>query len=569
MKHMKKRLSLLMAAALCVSLAACGTTPETPASEAETTAPAATTAPAEETPAEEEAPAEEAAPAPGAVESVYDEKLTIEFANVTPVEGYDYTSGDPYAQFWADKFNWELEVSAFAWDTWNETIRVWANSGDMPDVSVFQYNRGTQPDAAAWAEQGLVKRLPDDWKTRWPSAAAVFNKTSLGPQTEQAYGGTYFLPRARFDVNLPGDPLPNHQLAYIRKDWAEAVGFEIKDAYKVSELMEYARLVKAQDPGGLGDNLVPMAATPDHALAMFVQHNSTYFDTFYKGDDGTYQWGGASQDTLTGLKLMYQAWSEGLLHPEFFALLNEQDDDMFRIAGTAATIYTDGTATGMQMNMMALFNASLAPLDSREVVHAVPVLGEDGNFHQQDLINYWGTIVFAPDIEDAKFERYMDALDYGCTEEGYRLQTCGFEGVDYEYDANGEMVNLLPEGMPLEGAEGKYPSIGGYMLANLKLWDDFMMDTPVVDAHWREVSRAGYTNKVKYGDHATFVSTDWTVWTYDSPARRQASFVYADEYAGIVANSDSEAALEANWQAWVDEKMAMIQPVLDELNALA
>ena len=554
----RKRLSSLLAAVLCLSLAACTTQTATSSSASE---PSSSTASASESQGSESSSEE------GSTESDYSEKLTIQYANVAPIEGYDYNHGDAYASFWADKFNWELEIISFSWDNWDETFRIWANSGDLPDVSVFNYDKPTHPDAASWAEQGLVKAMPDDWRERWPNVSRVYDKTGLGPYLEEAYGGVYYLPRARFDTNLPGDPLPNHQLMYIRKDWADAVGFEIKDAYKVSEIMEYARLVKEQDPGGLGDNLVPITVNPDNAFTMFIQHNSTYADNFYKDENGVYQWGGASPDTLTGLKLMYQAYAEGLLYPDFYALQNEQDEEMFYISATAASVYMNGTATGMQVNMMTRFNGSTG-LDSREVVHAVPILGEDGNFHQQDLINYWGTIVFSPNIEDAKFERFMDALDYGCTEEGFLLQVAGFEGEDYDYDEDGNMISLLPEGTALEGSEGKYPSIGGYMIANLKLWDDFMLDSPVVDQHWRDVSGAGYETKIKYGTPETFTATDWDCWTYDSPARRQASFTYEDEYINLVTNSGSEEELEANWQAWIDSKMGIIQPVLDELNAM-
>lgn len=499
-----------------------------------------------------------------AAESDYSEKLTIQYANVSPIEGYDYNNGDAYAQFWSQKFNWELDVISFSWDNWDDTMRIWASSGDLPDVSIFNYNHA---DGASWAEQGLVKRLPDDWKERWPNVARVYEKTTLGPYLEEQFGGVYYLPRARFDVNLPGDPLPNHQMVNIRKDWADAVGFPIKDAYTISEVMDYARLVKEQDPGKLGDKLVPIALDPTNAVTMFIAHNSTYYNTFYKDENGEYQWGATTQDTLDGLKLMWQAYDEGLLYPEFYALKNQEDADMFNVSGTAAADYWNGTATGMQVDMATKFTPSVG-IDAREAVHMAPVLGEDGKFHQQDLINFWGCIVFSPKIDDAKFERFMDALDYGCTEEGYRLQVAGFEGEDYEYDEDGNMVSLIPEGQPLEGTDGKYPSIGGYMLANLKLWDDFMLDSPVVDQHWRDVSRAGYENKVKYGTPETFPKNDWTVWTYDSPAKRQAAFDYNNEYIGIVTSSGSLEELEANWHSWIDSKMSIIQPVLDELNAL-
>lgn len=495
----------------------------------------------------------------------YSERMTVSIANVAPLEGYDYTAGDAYAKFWTDRYNVDIEIAPLTWDNWNEMLRIWISTQDMPDVCVFNYTTTTHPDAASFAEQGLVKRMPDDWRERWPNAAAVFDKTTLGPQMEEAFGGVYFLPRARFDVNLPGDPLPNHMSIHLRKDWAEAVGFPIKDAYTISELMEYARLVKEQDPGEVGVNLVPLAMKPEYAMRTFIYHNSTYYDTFYKDTDGQYKWGFANEDTLEGLKLYYQAYSEGLLGPEFYSIMNEEDWDMFRIAGTAAATYMGGTSTGMQLDLIARFGESVG-LDPQEAVHVANVLGEDGYYHQRDLINYWCALCFNPDIDDAKFERLMDWIDYGCTPEGFLVQVAGFEGEDYEY-VDGEMVNLLPEGMPLEGATGKYPSIGGYFMLNLKLWDDFSFDNPNVVPFYRELSKKLYANRVEMGTPETFAATDWTVFTHDSPARRKIAFDYKTECANLVTNAGSLEELEVNWLAWIEAQMPMIQPVLDELNA--
>ena len=563
---------MILVLAFMASVTACGTqtaSSTTAAVEATSAAAAETTTTAAQTTtttAATQATTQQDAAATQSAASEYATKVTIQYANVTPLEGYDYNAGDPYAKFWADKFNWELDVIGFTWENWTDMLRIWVNSQDVPDVSVFSYGSSSHPDAASWAEQGLIKKLPDDWRQRWPNASRVFGITTVGPVLEEMFGGVYYLPRPRFDINLPGNPLPFHQNVYIRRDWAEAVGFPIKDGYKTSEFMEYARLVKEKDPGGVGTNLVPIAVTSANAVRMFIQHNSTNFDFFYQDDNGDYQWGPAHPDTLVGLKLMQQAHSEGLLHPEFYTLLSDQDSDMFRIAGTAASVYMDGTATGMQVNMIARFEASTG-LDSTKAVHAATPLGEDGKYHQRDLINYWCVLMFSPDIKDEVFERFMDALDFGCTEEGYRIQVAGFEGEDYEW-REGEMISLLPEGMPLESSEGKYPSIGGYMLANMKLWDDFSFDSPVVNKFYRDRSRDMYAYKVQMGTPDTFVPTDWTVFTHDSPSRRQASYNYTDEFANIVSSSSNASEVEANLQAWIDSQMPIIQPVLDELNAL-
>jgi len=164
--------------------------------------------------------------------------MTISIANVVPIEGYEYTARDGYAKFWTNRYNIDIEIAPFTWDNWSEMQRIWISTMDMPDVIVFNFNTTTFADVALFAEQDLIKRMPGDWRERWPNAAEVFDKTTLGSQMEETVGGVYFLPRARFDVNLPGDPLPNHMCVHIRKDWAEAVGFEINEAYKISELME-------------------------------------------------------------------------------------------------------------------------------------------------------------------------------------------------------------------------------------------------------------------------------------------------------------------------------------------
>ena len=72
--------------------------------------------------------------------------------------------------------------------------------------------------------------------------------------------GTYGLFRVVMYHYYPGDVVVSHNSIYIREDWANAVGFEIKDAYTASELLEYARLIKEQDPGQVGANLVPIAS---------------------------------------------------------------------------------------------------------------------------------------------------------------------------------------------------------------------------------------------------------------------------------------------------------------------
>ncbi|MDR2933433.1 MAG: hypothetical protein LBV27_10050 [Oscillospiraceae bacterium] len=493
----------------------------------------------------------------------YDERVTFTMATVQTLEGYDYTAGDDYVKWWSDNFNYDIEVTSLTFDTWSERLRLWINSGDMPDICVFDYKH---PDAASYVDQGLIKELPDGWKERWPTLASVHDKTTLGPEIEKIFDGNYFLPRARFDQNIPGDPLPDHIAFWYRKDWADAVGFPIKTTYKTSELIDYGVLVKDQDPGALGANLLPISSRPNWAMRCFVGSNNTHYKTFYKGDDGTYQWGPASQDTLTGLKLYLEAFQSGALNPEFFTLKDIDDYDQFRVSAVSGGYFGEAPTSTLHSNRIQYFGVNTS-LDPDECVGVATILGEDGNYHQEDLINYWGTIIFNPDISDVKFERYMDMLDFGCTEQGYLLQRVGFEGTDWEYDANGEIVSLLPEGQNLAGQTGKYPG-NSYVIAVAKLADDFAFQNPNIKKAYRDESWVLYTERCQIATPQSFSATDWDLFTFDSPSMRKTLLDFDTEYTNLVTTAKDEADLEALWLKWIEQQMPIIQPVLDELNAM-
>ena len=62
----------------------------------------------------------------------------------------------------------------------------------------------------------------------------------------------------------------------------------------------------------------------------------------------------------------------------------------------------------------------------------------------------------------------------------------------------------------------------------------------------------------------TLAKIDWDVVFHSSNAMNQVQFTYPDEYSQLIVK---DGDLRENWQNWVDEKMSLIQPVLDELNA--
>lgn len=386
----------------------------------------------------------------------------------------------------------------------------------------------------------------------------------MSEKAEESFGGTYYLFRPVYSNNRPTEKLATHMSLYLRKDWGEAAGVEIKDTMTLSEILDYAAKVKEADPGNVGSSFYPITNTSGR-LGQFIQANSTYSGInalpFYKGEDGTYQWGAASQDTLEALKLMNQAYNDGLINPEFYTIQDPDDFGMFYTSGSIAACYGDGVISRLQEFDQHM--ESDLGLDFEESVKVVTVVGEDGNFHGSPLTNYWGANVFSPHISDEKLDRILNVLDYSCTDEGQLMIRCGIEGVDWEMDENGEIISNLVENESLWDKYAVMPLYVNMMV----LSDDFQFQNPTYKQSLRDIAKEIHVLHQENSTEESFpTDPDWIVTLHDSQALNLAAMTYADEYAALIVK---EGDIEANWQAWVNEKMPMIQPVLDELNELA
>ena len=536
----KRGLCLLMAAGMIASsLAGCGNFGQTASTQAESAA------------------AQEGTTQEAAGEKTYDEHLTITMSLVTT--NTDVNSDD-FAKFWNDKFNIEWEIIPMTDESKNsEMLNIWVNTGDMPDIANWGYDH---PTAKAWAEQDLIKRMPDDWRERWPNVAAAYDYSGVGDLFDQEFGGTYVLPKPVYSTNKPVDTLIAHDGVWYRQDWIKDLGFEIKESYTTEEIMEMMRAVRDQDPGNVGDELIPMEIPSSMLPEVFVYPNSAYSreqTQYYRDENGVYHWGPADEETLEGLKLWRQAYDEGLLHPEFYTLptgreneaaLNQVGRTALNVAGGMATVAT----------RYAVFMRNSLNLEPEESLAYAYVTNPEGKYNAFEVTNFAGTVLLNPNLDEEKFERIMDILDYSATEEGQMLIRMGFEGEDWEYNEDGEIVSLLDEDMQVTQ---KYGCVQPLYTGLLVLGDNFSLVNPTLPQHWRDVARQQYIDKTE--NAAQLIPIDWDVYFYDSRAKQQATMDLAQEYASIVLKGPD---VEANWKAWVEEKMPVVQPVLDELTEM-
>ena len=553
MKKSKKLIAALLASLMVLSTAACsdGETQSSSSQQSGTNSSAAGETSSVETSDTGE-------------EGTYDTHVDLSWYK-EGITGHEINyDGDAFGQFWQDKFNVTIDLTAATMDgsDWTERLRIWINSGDMPDVAHWAFNYGELADYAA---QDAVYRFPDDWKERWPNVAKTQSYVPGAAVAEEKLGGTYVLFRTIFANHRPSERLSYHALLYMRKDWMEACGVEIKETYSPSELVEIAEKFRDQDPGGLGSQLVPISI---HTYDMLKLYPGTDFtpamDGYYKDENGQFQWAPADERTLESLKKYQNLYTSGLLDPEFYTLTRYEGTEKFYIGGTAGIVLDDGMGYMIQSRMEDGLQKNLG-LDPDEVLHIAQLVGEDGKYHYREDMNFYGSIIFSPNLTDEEFERAMDILDFCSTEEGQEIINMGFEGEDWELDENGEYVSLLPNEITGNASSilgSKYPSADVFF-GGIILGDDFQFVNPNYTKETRDIISHFYELRDELSDETTLLPREYDYEFYSSRAKTQANMDLAGEYAQLILK---EGDLETNWKNWVDEKMQLVQPLLDELN---
>jgi putative aldouronate transport system substrate-binding protein len=495
-------------------------------------------------------------PALAESEKDYSKHYTITYAvDTTNLNVND----DDFAKYWNEKFNMDYEIIPLTAENSNEMIRIWVSAGDMPDVSRWGFNYSEYKD---WVEQGLLQELPRDWQTKWPNVYQTQLDTGVATPLAERVGGYYTLGRVIYSTNKPVPTLFSHMGIWYRLDWAKAVGAEINDWYTIDQALDIARMIKAQDPGGVGEALVPIDVPTGNLPVLFMANALHAFSAsqFYQDEDGVFQWGMDDPAVLDGLKRWRAAYDEGLLHPEFYTLpvgrANEAD---LNTAGIAAMNIAAGMAT--VGSRQANFIRQNLGLDSNEALSYAFVVGDDGIYRANEAINFGGCDLYSFD-DDGKFERFLDMLDYSCTDEAQNIIRMGFEGIDWETQEDGSVISLLPEDMQVTQ---KYFSVQPLYTGMLILPDNYQLVNPTLPQIWRDKATNQYLQKLSLTDEEHFARIDLDEYFYASEARNRAGMNLSEEMASIVLKGPD---VEAEYYAWLALKKPLVQPLLDELTAM-
>ena len=425
-KKLNRAIVVLLCALMVISLVACSTTPATsgdPSSSPNVSDPATSQpGPSDEIPANQE-------------------KMTISIASWNIQDAFEDPNApnDEIYKLLCEKLNIEIEPVQITWNDWEEKVKIWAASEQLPDM--FANALGSEL-YKKWAQQKVIKALPDDLSA-YPNVEAYMALGSVQPL--RVDGKFYAFPRGDSIIGETKNA-GSDRLIYYRKDWAADAGFTTApDTF--AGYIEMCEAVQALHP-----EATPIAVNNRDALNYLAVDIEPCFIDLPAWKFQNDQWVPAFM-TDKGIEIIERfqgLFTKGLLDQDFAV----QKD------GDAVTKYLSGRAFSLVRNMMGadqmvqFMDANPDVSNLTDAIGIIPTLKmDDGSSYYFASTPYWSETYFSYKIDDAKMDRCLQLLDYMCSDEFVVLKNNGIEGIDWEMQGD-KPVSLLSGDTTLKS---KYP----------------------------------------------------------------------------------------------------------------
>ncbi len=379
------------------------------------------------------------------------EKYTITVGYPNADESWEQ---DEYFKYINDKIGIDIDFKALSGASAGEKARIWISSGSMPDIV---YSDFMMDEYKKYGKQGMVRKLPDDWETKYPNVGFSVAMTGVLSELKNIdngamYGllrpldfyGTYLdefrkaYAEGKDLREMMNDPkyvnIDNYGFVY-RKDWAKQLGIKTDYIMKYEDFIEMARKFKEADLGNVGEkNTVGITVDYTEAPNIFITAFNSSYKYFHKDENGRYVCGLLEDSTAEGVKAYTEAYRTGILAPDFYTQKTQDLNSVF--CSQRSGVIFPKADTSAQRVLKADFAKANPGIDPDEAIGVCWILSPDGKVHGRRTGNYNGIYYFNPDIPDAKFAKILELADYVSSPEGGPQVRLGVPGVDYDENYN-------------------------------------------------------------------------------------------------------------------------------------
>ena len=404
-------LALLLGMSMTVSLAACGSGEKEVAKESSTQKESSVSQGSSEVQTTEEEPEE---PVTLTV-AVYD-RGTMPAEYGTPT---DNKWVKLHQEMVLEALNIDLQYVAIPKSGDTAKLQALIAAGNEPDI-FYTYS---QSKFSEWAEAGYLADLTPYMDTAaGQEIANALNETIM--ENGKFEGVQYSVPCPRYEVAKTG--------SLIRKDWLDAVGVKLEEvnghyAIRPSALMD--AMIKIKE-AGLCDYPIGMYSG-DKALRAAVGAFVTDVT-----DEVLVQGLEQTEGYKEAMRFLNECYNEGLINPDFPL---HDINNLYEVISTGRVAFWTQDAWLSMPERGILYETD----PSAEYV-AVELVHEDGtpaNYEMYAPVGAYGIV--SSNCENV--EKAVELISWFLSDEAHIVGYHGIEGEHWEYDADGDIVEIDPE----------------------------------------------------------------------------------------------------------------------------
>ena len=345
---------------------------------------------------------------------------------------------DTFYEDICEMFNMKIEFINLDWSNYSEQTRLWAASGEFPDVSVINLPHN---DYFSFATQGVLAPLPEDLSA-YPSLQAFEGQSLM--ELFRVDGKLYTIPRTHNFV-YGEDAVPAFRYI-LRKDWMEAAGYKEVPVNYVDFFAMLSKFVELQLGG---ENTIGLTGTVSNVLE---PPRSAYINCptgWTRDASGEYVPAMTTQDNLDWLTVMRDAYRSGAIDPDFMLVASDNEAYERFNAGNVGAICVAKTAAEYHVIKEDFENATGLDAEDALTIFSAYLYPYPDSDPAQKTRRFMDPLIgtgtgFSASIDPVVFDRALHFIDYLLSDEGKVHCKMGLEGRDYEYDADGNFVSLLP-----------------------------------------------------------------------------------------------------------------------------
>lgn len=309
----------------------------------------------------------------------------------------------------------KLEIEAPAPSSYTDKLQIVMASGNLPDI-IYIFSNDSNYDT--WSKNGLLMEIDDEIE-KYPNIKENISEDKFNMFRAASTGKIHAIPKSN-TISYWG---------YVaNKAWLDKLGMNPPET--VDELYEYAKAVSTMDPDGNGNNdtfaISPSGQTNAGASIWDEFYLLNAYDLFMieerLGDDGSYKRRQEAEGYYPYLEFMHKLYAEKLIDPEFFINKSGECVDKFlqnRI----------GAFSGHDGNIKGLFGKESTEKILSDYEYYPMLKNENGERILYQTPAVWGAWAVAESSENK--EAALKFIDFGNSEEGWKIMNIGKEGVHY------------------------------------------------------------------------------------------------------------------------------------------